>query len=67
MAELNYLPQQLSSLIVNPIKLATVNDHEVYYIIVIDAFDKRSPSEAVETLIKIVLDGVAEIPLNALI
>ena len=47
-----------------PIKLATLNDHEVYYIIVIDALDECSASGVVEILIKTILDGVAEIPLK---
>jgi len=65
-ADLNYLPQQFSSLIVNPIKLATASHPEVYYIIVLDAIDECSASGVVEILIKTAIDGMSDIPFKSL-
>ena len=63
-ADLNYLPQLFSSLILNPITLTTINDNKVYYIIIINALDKCLGSGIVNMLIKAILNGVVRIPLK---
>ena len=63
-ADLNDLSEQFRSLIVNPVKLAAENEHDIHYIIVIDAMDECSGSGIVEMLINAILDGVTDIPLK---
>ena len=63
-ADLNSLPQQFISLIVNPIKRVIDTDAKIYKVIVIDALDECSSSSIVELLIKAILNGVADIPLK---
>ena len=63
-ADLNSLPQQFRSLIVNPIKHAIDKDVKIYKVIVIDALDECSSPWIVESLIKTILDSVADIPLK---
>ena len=63
-ADLNSLPQQFSSLIVNPIQRVIDKDVKIYKIIVIDALDECSSLWIVQSLIKAILDGVVDIPLK---
>ena len=63
-ADLNSLSKQFNSLIVNPIKCAIDKDIKIYKIIVIDALDECSSPEVVESLIKAILNGVADVPLK---
>ena len=63
-ANLNSLPHQFSSLIVNPIKSAIDEDVNIYKVIVIDALDECSQPQIVVSLIKAILNGVADIPLK---
>ena len=66
-ADLNSLPQQFGSLIVDPIKRVINKNVKIYKVIVIDAIDECSSSWMVESLIKAILDGVADVPLKFLI
>ena len=63
-ADLNSLPQQFSYLVVNPIKRVVDKDVKLHKIIVIDALDECSSPWIVESLIKTILSGVADIPLK---
>ena len=63
-ADINSLPQQFNSLVVNPIKRVIDKDVNIYKVIVIDALDECSSPWMVESLIKAILDGVADIPLK---
>ena len=64
-AVLNSLSQQFSSLIVNPIKHVIDKDVKNYKITVIDALDECSLLWIFQSLIKAILDGVADIPSNS--
>ena len=66
-ADLNSLSQQFSSLVVNPIKQVIDTDVKIYKVIVIDTLDECSSSWIVKSLIKAILDGVADIPLKCFI
>jgi hypothetical protein len=63
-ADLNSLPEQFSSLVKKPIKLTTENENSIDKIIVIDAIDECFTLWIVESLIRTILDGVADIPLK---
>ena len=63
-ANLNSLSQQFSFLIVNPIKHTIDKNVKTYRIIVIDALDECSSRWVVESLIKAILNGVADVPLK---
>ena len=65
-ANLNSLPQQFSSLIIDTIKCDINKNVKVYKVIVIDALDEWSLSWMVESFIKAILDGVADTPLKFL-
>ena len=64
MADLNSLPHQFSSLIADPIHRAIDKDVKLYKVIIIDALDECSSPRTVVSLIKAILDGVANIPLK---
>ena len=66
-AALNSLSQQFSSLIINPINCAIGNTIKIYRVIVIDALDECSLSSIVKSLIKAILNGVANISLKFII
>jgi len=65
-ADLNSIPEQFNSLVINPIRRVVDKDVKtiVAKIIVIDAIDECSSSGRVEILIKTILDGVAKTPLK---
>ena len=63
-ADLNSLPHQFSSLIVDPIHRAINKDVKLYKVIVIDALDECSSQQIVVSLIKAILNGIADIPLK---
>ena len=63
-ADLNSLPQQFNSLVVNPIKCIINKDIKIYKVIVIDALDECSSPRIVESLIKAIFNGVVNTPLK---
>ena len=63
-ANLNSLPHQFSSLIVDPIHRAIDKDVKLYKVIIIDALDECSSPRIVVSLIRAILNGVANIPLK---
>ena len=64
MANLNSLPHQFGSLIVDPINRAIDRDVKIFKVIVIDALDECSSPRTVVSFIKAILNGVADIPLR---
>ena len=66
-ASLNSFSEQFTSLIIKPIKSVFDKDIKIYKIVVIDALDECSSPMRVESLIKAVLDGVADIPFKFII
>ena len=63
-ADFNSLPQQFSSLVVNPIKRVIDKNVKINKIIVVDAIDECSSPWKVEAFIKAILDGVVDTPLK---
>ena len=63
-ANINSLPHQFRSLIVNPIKRVISKDVKMYKVIVIDALDECSSPWIVDSLIRAILNGVSNIPLK---
>ena len=66
-ADLSSLRHLFRSLIVQPMKMATEMNDIVCNVVVIDAIDECSRPWVVESLIRTILDGVADIPVKFLI